>query len=337
MLNVRYLTKMAILETGIENYDHLNVDPINYVNPPDKEGFFLEEVKTDERIGSVVYQGRAPLGSSTIEFTYESMPGDEGKPYALIFKGYGATKSVYSRFRKGFVENGMPAVTWKSLRNHRDDLDRQIIDPQELIIDTSHAVADTVNKGFGETQANGVGHSMGGVSVARSAAKRPELFKSVSLVAPAGVSEHKVHSLAGRVIPFVMKELIPSIPQLEFDNERRVLSEEVKHFLFNPVLAISEALNVARADVKQDLRYLGRLGITRTILVFREDNFFPAIEVNSRSNKADLFNRFDIFADPKANHLAPQLQPKAVATHILDMLQNPDDFQFTSPRLRQSA
>ena len=336
-LNVRILTKMTILETGIEAFDQQNVDQLNNDNSPVSEGFFLEDVKTDERIGSVVYQGRAPLGPSTVEFTYESMPGDEGKPFALIFKGYGATKSVYSRFRKGFVENGMPAVTWKSLRNHPDDLDRQIIDPQGLIVDTSHVVADAVNKEFGEAQANGIGHSMGGVSVTRSASKKPELFGSVSLVAPAGVSGHKIHSLAGRVVPFFTKELVPSIPQLEFDNDITVIREEVRHFLFNPVLAIAEALSVARADVRDDLRYLGRLGIIRTILVFQNDNFFPACEVNSRSNNPELFNRFDVFGDPRANHLAPQLQPKAVATHVIDMLRSPDDFQYTSPRLNQAA
>ena len=149
-----------------------------------------------------------------------------------------------------------------------------------------------------------VGHSLGGLVCARLAAVAPERVDGLVLVAPAGVPSGR--SLLADVVP-----LVSTLGRMQPHLLGTVVADALRA---GPATILRSALELARADVRADLRRIA----VRTLLVWGEADALvgAALAESWRRELADV--RLAML--PRGGHVPMFDQPEAFTRVVLDFL-----------------
>lgn len=287
---------------------------------PDERGAFIFERK--DGIDSIVRQGLVKIGGATVKYTYERQLDSEENIPLIITPGYGGIKPAYRDLRAALVTHGKPAVTFRPPRTQRSggffNL-KHLRHPERLLAQSTAAVAKDVVERYGLVESfdkvDAVGHSMGGPAVVNAAHKKPELFRSITAVASAGLDGHNLFVLAQRMPKILSDEMVPAIRDMRARSDRKSLNDIIHYMGSNPLRTIAEGLAVGNGDIRQKVVDVGKLGVKTAALQFPSDRFFHIDKV--RDSSSQLFDYYSEFTDTKANHIWPQIQPSPVAHEIV--------------------
>ncbi len=162
----------------------------------------------------------------------------------------------------------------------------------------AHNILDIIEtKGLPKVDA--VAHSEGAVNLITAAARAPERFRNIVLIAPAGFMGKD--SLANLAIRFAKNffadrpETLSSFPISEQENDRSSLSsklERVKHCVYeNLFRVLSEIQGIVKSDICNQLEELKKAGVDIVIVAAVDDKVFP-IERIQKMVKAGIIKGF---------------------------------------------
>ncbi|MCA9342701.1 alpha/beta hydrolase [Candidatus Saccharibacteria bacterium] len=281
------------------------------------EGFPEEDSYEHALKPTLTIERKTQIGGAIVPYTveYPEEPIDEVP--VLITAGFYGIEPGYREIRNSFAEQGKIAITYRrGIRQGTDFFNpKHFLKPYRLTQQSPYAVMKDLHTLGDFEQFDVVGHSMGGTTAADIARHHPEYFRSIILLGSAGLNGHGISNLAKRSPLFIAKEVIPAIPQLATKFDKEDFMHAVEYVSSNPIRVISEALHVAKHDIREDFTALKEANINSAIIAFTQDEFFPIEEV--RLHSADLP---DSYQEHPGKHTAPQVEPKNVATTILNML-----------------
>lgn len=300
---------------------------------PDREyipSAFQEEgdFYLDGNYSSSITNGYVRIGGATIEFTLERPSLVKDPVPLLIAPGYGGIEEGYVKLRESVVSIGnKPSVTFKVPRS-QDNFSgfhpNHLFHPERLLAQAVIAISSNLIASdgveYGYDKMDTTGHSMGGPAVVNAGLIKPELFRSVTAMASAGLDGHNLVDMAKRGPGSIKNEIIPSIRRMKVKKD--VGSALVlAHYVFrNPIRTASEGIAVGVSDIRESVVYLGKFGVKTAALQFPSDRIFPLHGVVNHSS--ERFNLFRVFPDPEANHVWPNSEPEAVAIELLDIIDN---------------
>jgi hypothetical protein len=272
----------------------------------------------------VVHSERIQHGSIGASYNL-SFPAEIDNPVPiLVEQGFLAPRGVYSGLIDALVcqENRIVAEIYSD-RTQKDFSSlhsNHLVHPERVSAQAFLGVTRDVIRKFGKEfdfdQVEGIGHSMGGLTVvnAASVADNYRLYKSVIPIASVGQNGHNLPIMAARSLVVAAKEVLPAILDPTVDKDISNVLNFLYHAYRNPWRTLRECRNSYNGDIRNKVIALGRLGVMTAALNFKKDHFFPIDEV-SRHCK-ERFDIFEIFDDQEANHLWPVLRPRQVASAI---------------------
>lgn len=278
---------------------------------PEREGYVsaLQETSLEEFT--------TIIGGAVVSYIVETPESPIDDTPILITAGFYGIEPGYRDLRGSLAQRGKTTVTYRrGIRQGLDFFDpRHFFKPYRLTQQSPYSVMRDLQRNHDMEKFDVVGHSMGGTTAVDIAKHHPEYFRSIVLLGSAGLNGHGLANLAVRSPMFLGKELLPSMPAMvgkfNFDDARHA----VEYAGSNPVRVASEAVHVARHDIRRDFHILEDNGIKTVVLAFMGDEFFPVESVRQHSKK--LPNEY---AEIPGNHISPQVNPEFVAGHILNML-----------------
>jgi len=317
-----------VLQTELSNTEYQEQiqeanRPRTLVSPhPDEEGVFILE-RGERR--SIISQGYTRIGGTAIKYTYERPMTTEDPVPLLLVPGYGGIKPAYKELRKSVVDIGKPAITFKAPRTQERFAalhPKHFFHPERLLAQSVIAITRDIIERGGDSnefeQVDTAGHSMGGPAVVNAGLVHPELFRSVTTVASAGLDGHTLKDMRDRAPAVIFGEILPMVKDIKICKDYRTVQHMVHYVARNPWRTAAEGLAVGSGDIRDKVTHLGSLGVRTAALQFENDHFFPVEGV--REHSADRFDIFRVFSDPNANHMWPQLQPDAVADELVEII-----------------
>ncbi len=282
------------------------------------------EFETDKvsEINTRLVHGKVHVAGVEVPFTIEQ-PKHVVDPVVMTYvNGYCASKPAYRNIRTAFAQNGKPSLTMQPVRAKLLIHPQYYVTPESVHTAAITAVLDAANDRLIDTTLCDVsGHSMGGfIATDLLLHSDIERFRTLTLVGSAGLDAHTLRTMLWRLPKFLTKELIPSLPDLYNQHPKSFLHNELRHIGVNPFFTVAEGLRAAQCDIRERVRYIGSLGVKTAALQFNKDEFFPEQGVRSRSQY--LFNHYEVYEDPRANHLAPQRDPEGVAKAQIRIIKN---------------
>lgn len=259
----------------------------------------------------------AKIGGAVVPYTVEYPDNPIDDVPVLVAAGFYGIEPGYRDLRESIANQGKVAITYR--RGVRQGLDffnpKHFLKPYRLTQQSPYAIMrDLRNTGEFE-QFDVVGHSMGGTTAVDIARHHPEYFRSIVLLGSAGLSGHGLGSLAKRTPFFVTNEVFSAIPQLVSKFSKEDALHALEYAGSNPIRVASEAIHVARHDIREDFEKLRIANIKTAILAFKEDGFFPIEQV--RQHSSDLP---DDYQEIPGKHINPQINPEDVTKYILNTL-----------------
>lgn len=299
------------------------IKPRTLVSPhPEEEGVFILE-RGERR--SYITQGLARIGGSAIKYTYERPIISNDSVPTLLVPGYGGIKPAYKELRKSIVDIGKPAITFRAPRTQEKFAalhPKHFFHPERLLAQSVIAIASDVLEKSGVRnkfdKVDTAGHSMGGPAIVNAGLIHPELFRTVTAVASAGLDGHTLKDMGERAPAVIYGEILPLVKDIKISRDYRTINHMFHYLARNPWRTVAEGLAVGSGDIRDKVSILGMLGIKTAALQFENDHFFPLEGVQEHS--AERFDLFKVFPDPNANHMWPMLQPDAVAIELVDIV-----------------
>jgi len=143
-----------------------------------------------------------------------------------------------------------------------------------------------------------VGHSEGGLALALAASIRPDLFRNIVLIAPAGMMEKD--SFFGLIGKFFIKESWEEKKggKVNMKAFLAYLKDASMHALKNPLLSIEEVLAMNKMDLFEMTKYVKSQGVGVGLVCGANDRVFPLEEVLKNVNEGNI----DHFLSTKGDH-----------------------------------
>lgn len=257
------------------------------------------------------------IGGAVVSYTVETPASPIDDTPIIIAAGFYGIEPGYRDLRGSLAQRGKTTITYRrGIRQGLDFFDpRHFLKPYRLTQQSPYSVMRDLQRNHDMEEFDVVGHSMGGTTAVDIARHHPKYFRSIVLLGSAGLNGHGLANLAVRSPIFLSKELAPSMPAIlnkfNFDDAKHA----VEYAGSNPVRVLSEAVHVARHDIRPDFQMLKASGIKTGVLAFEGDEFFPVQSVRQHSK-----NLPDEYSEIAGNHISPQVNPEFVASHILNML-----------------
>lgn len=270
--------------------------------------------------GFVLYQGRARTGDAETEYSIKIPHELDDATGVIIVNGFGGIKDAYTELDDAAVRNHRISAAFHPIRRQgwRGTMDYQHWRwPLKLHSQAAWAVMKVAKEEHGVDMFDLWCHSLGGAAGTSVAEHHPGMVRQLHLIASAGLERHSTSIMARRVPEFLLKEVVPAIPELRRRHGNMAAVKELEYMLTNPARTVAEALAVSNVYLNQRLQKIRLAGIGIAALQFAQDHLFLLENVTAES--ADVFDLFEVYVDPIANHLAPQLDATGVAKHVLNM------------------
>lgn len=275
---------------------------------------------------SILRHGTVRIGSTIVKYTMECPLTPSDTVPLLLVPGYGGIKPAYRELRHSIAANGKPAVTFRPPRSQKKFAmfhPNHALHPERLLAQAAIGIAREVINRYGEEdgfqQIDAAGHSMGGPGVTNAALTRPEWFRSITVVASAGLDGHRLVDMAKRAPGVLVGEILPSIKDIKVRKDIKAAWDFAHYIARNPWRTAAEGLSVGSGDIRDKVVRVGELGVKTAAVAFMKDRFFPIEGVILQA--ADRFQLFGVFTDPEAGHMTPQLQPEALGAFLVRVVQ----------------
>jgi pimeloyl-ACP methyl ester carboxylesterase len=271
------------------------------------------------------------VGKSAVRYTLE-MPEEVRDPVPLgIAHGWFGMEGGYADLRHWVAQNGKPAVTVRPTRvigNLAGYHPSHLMHPEKLLCQTMYGALRGIRKskaaeamGLDASYGDLLGHSMGGRTAAYVALMRPDLVRSVTLVAAAGMEPHSVPEFLQHRIPeFMRKEIPTAVRDKHFKQYLRpAAAMEFAEYAFRGGMrTLKEGISIGSCDIREVVHELGNLGVRTAMLTFPADAMIPARP--SLEHSGHLVDLAAILPYRRVGHLGPQTHPEAVGQAQLEIL-----------------
>ncbi|MFA5431464.1 MAG: hypothetical protein WC319_01095 [Candidatus Paceibacterota bacterium] len=143
-----------------------------------------------------------------------------------------------------------------------------------------------------------IGHSEGGLALALAVSIRPDLFRNIVLIAPAGMMKND--SFWGLIGRFAIKEPYEEIKEggLNMNIIGSYLKDITLHYLKNRSLSSKEIKAMTQMNVFEMTKYIKKQGIGVGLVCGTNDKVFPIEEVMKNIDNENV----DYFRSTKGNH-----------------------------------
>jgi pimeloyl-ACP methyl ester carboxylesterase len=279
-------------------------------------------VSSREKYASERFCGHARIAGAEVAYTYERpLEYITDEVPLLIVPGYAGIKPAYRRFREEIVQTGKPAITLRPVREQAIAAalhPHYLLHPGALPTRAAYGVLSDIQEQFDIDQFDIAGHSMGGWVVSLLASRHPAKVRSASFVASAGLEDHSLATLIGRLPDFMAHEFLPQFPALAHDSGIRLAAETLHYVWRNPYRTCVEGIGVSSCDIRPTLSHLGELGIKTAIMNFGSDHLI--CNLTTQTEVGHIVDYCETHPDRSLGHLAPQLQPQVVASRLVDII-----------------
>lgn len=287
---------------------------------PERTVYLSKDGYTDLGLPTAERTCSTSIGGANVNVTIE-VPDEILNPYPVVIAhGYCGSKHAYDALRNALARNGTVAVSYDSPRIQKIAAalhPTHINKPAQLLSQAiwgatrrSMQMADELDLPI-HNRYDVIAHSMGGRSATLAAHHRPQFFRSVLLNGAAGLEPQTLPMMVGR-LPRFSHELRGTDPS--------IILGSMSYIARNPVKTAAEGIAVARADIRQKVRELGKLGVSTAIVVGRDDFLIPAERV-AKGSGVGVADLFAVYGDQDAGHLYLQKKPLQAAMAQLQMLQ----------------
>jgi hypothetical protein len=273
--------------------------------------------------------GTFHVGKGTITTQHEQIHFLVKSPHELVdehpielFPGFTDGINGTNRLTNAYAESGKLAIT---LSYPRSEHPEYIEDPEGHKVNTGILVLGAVRSIFpGLQEADAQGHSEGGSNASRACLENPEEFRSLIVMGSGGLIENDTQAkIFKRALsnPQTFLRLAGHAITHPFHAFNLGIST-VDYILKNPSKATKEAARIASADIRYRFPVLSLVaGIPNGALQFENDSLFPLELVKKSTNDGEIFDIFSVYPYSDATHINPQIHPRTVAAHVLDMNQ----------------
>lgn len=304
--------------------------PRNHTNPESVAEVIALPVKSAQTPPELVFEGREKIGDATVSCRLE-VPEIITDPVPLaIAPGLLGDQWAYRGVSDYIVAQGKPVLTWKfprkqgvrGLLNPTHNLYPQKLACQSLYSSIRHMRSrDDLPGEVSVDRVDAVGHSRGGPTIARTAIKKPDLFRTIIFDSPAGFEDHDTMMMMGRLVPFFKDELLPTLMKQETHASSHVaLQGLASYILANPLRTAMEAIDVSKENVTDMLSHSNLSGIPKALYGYASD---PLINIHKSIKKSGhLVDLTKIHSEPTMGHLGPQRVPEEVGQDYLDIIQD---------------
>lgn len=273
----------------------------------------------------------SPAGKNRVVDVSPEFPRTE-LPVTLL-SGMGATPEVNKQIIQTFWKDGRRTLSMAyDRKGGKGEVTPEVSFGAEEQIRKADALIDALErKGIGKTDV--VGHSEGALVAIIAASKRPDLFRNIILLDPAGmVGESNVMQLVIRQ----MKENIAVAKRVKADAEAKageaLASREFnKHLSDSGPRALDELKGVAGSQIQDVLGSLHQLGIGISIIHGRDDLLFPMKQIQKIAGSSLLSTEvqngtewenlsIDGFYSVSGRHNEIQFQPQRYTEVVIEAL-----------------
>lgn len=248
---------------------------------------------------------RFEVHGGVAEVTEVSPENPKTEVPVFLAPGWGLTASTYKPAMEDLTKRGRTVITINHPRlgggSAMDFKPEEAVDkyPAEQLRKALNILAVLEKKGIEKTDI--IAHSEGAANAVIAAMLRPEKFRNIVLIAPAGIIGEDAF---GRLLKgFTGQMKRPSslsagkgfseIPISE--TERAVslaaLSDVLRYLVKNPIRGMKEAMEVSEIKIHEMLRYLKEKDIGVVVMATADDPVFP-MDKMQKIAKADMLDGF---------------------------------------------
>jgi pimeloyl-ACP methyl ester carboxylesterase len=174
-----------------------------------------------------------------------------------------------------------------------------------------------------------ISHSEGALNTILAASWRPERFRDIVLVAPAGlIGEDSVPRLAARFVPKIIRGYRKDMPELKArdpESAKRFAVSGPRYIKANPVKALREINALAHTRIDKSMEDLRAAGIRIGVIQSHSDSGFPDKRIGEHvileGNKANV-DAYASVAAKDAGHDDLIIHPERSTRAALAMLTN---------------
>ena len=259
-------------------------------------------------------------------------PGEE-KPSlpVLVAPGWADTAKAMKKPLEALVEKGRRALT---LDYPRKSLINESIEGQSIeAAQRAFTLLETIDK-KDLKEVDAIGYSEGGLDLAIAASLRPEKFRNLVFVAPAGmIGKDSFYKLAKRFAAEIATSNLGATHKPETIKPVYIMTQEFfKYVAENPKLATREVKAMVNADIYQMVKDLKAKGIRISFVCGADDKVFLMNKIQKKlseefpSKKDENGNviskgfNLDGFCSVKGGHQEILLHPKKYMSAIEELL-----------------
>jgi pimeloyl-ACP methyl ester carboxylesterase len=238
-------------------------------------------------------------GIATV-YDYKPNPEFRKSDIPLIFApGCGGDQELYYEDMRYLVENFGRRVITLNHPAHQKRKHKIWGEAQSKGLELkAHNIFDVI-KTKGLQKVDAVAHSEGAINLITAAARDPERFRNIVLIAPAGlIGKDSLINLAIRFAKNFFAERPETLSSFPVEEQEKNLSslsskiERVKHCVYeNLFRVLSEIQGIVKSDIRDQLEKLKEAGVNIVIVAAVDDKVFP-IERIQKMVKANIIKGF---------------------------------------------
>lgn len=241
------------------------------------------------------------------------------KPTIIIKHGFGAARPAYNAYARALAAEGNRVVHYGMPRSIRADIQYHPRYLTDILTIHSRALKGVSLESMrqnpnGPDRVRVVGHSMGGIVVAKFIAHQPELVESAIVLGSTGLHPHSFREMAIRGASAISREIMPFAKGVPGSEKVALGIHSGWHLARNPLLLLREGHQAATGDALQNIASARKAGVPVGAIWMDQDVFFPLKEVYE-TTKA----QFDATLTVPGNHLKPQQYATEAAHETLQL------------------
>ncbi|MEI6843587.1 MAG: alpha/beta hydrolase [bacterium] len=250
-------------------------------------------------------------GGVSVEFV-DLIPENQKTDVVCVFApGWGETPETLRESLRVLYESGRRAVSLKHSRQQNEisvDEDEFGNEKQK-----SSAISDVIEECHIE-KVDGIGHSEGAINILLAAQEHPEKFRSIILIAPAGlIGKDGFFALIGRFLTNIKESAKRMMKEKEStESLARSAKETAKYIARNPKKSMEEAYEISESQTEEILKDLHSKGIKIIIIHGVDDPVFPMERMQEILKAGSVDGFYSVKGDHNEIYVSPQKYAKVV-------------------------